>query len=261
MLHRSIKKERENCCDDIVLNYQYNPFEYANALLLLEEQRQKEVTLALAATNNKKLLFQRIKRLIEAKTSEQQTPAQKWGLYIVFVVFVFVIGCTMIAGFQNKTTAKNATAKKIFQSILVSNYDIEKIKKLTISPNPIQPVREIKRKFQRKPVQISQVIPDYTITLVNEELLHPSIPKENIAVCIADKEEGDAAKELWVKVEEEESGKSEKKTYYYQLSDYNGKQEIKPLVMTNRYKKSARNKNTKKLKGIYALPAKKGFTS
>lgn len=53
-LSNSAKKERENCCDDWVLTYQFNTLEYAKALLTLEEQRQ-HLPLILAATSNKKL--------------------------------------------------------------------------------------------------------------------------------------------------------------------------------------------------------------
>jgi beta-lactamase regulating signal transducer with metallopeptidase domain len=64
LLGRAVRKERENCCDDWVLNFQYNRFEYAKALLILEEERRGvQYRLALAATNNKKNLLQRVKRL------------------------------------------------------------------------------------------------------------------------------------------------------------------------------------------------------
>ena len=53
LLSRYAKKERENCCDDWVMNYQYNKHQYASALLLLEEQRRQQLVLAIAATNKK----------------------------------------------------------------------------------------------------------------------------------------------------------------------------------------------------------------
>ncbi len=39
LLSAVIKRERENCCDDFVLQYRYDPHSYASALLRLEESR------------------------------------------------------------------------------------------------------------------------------------------------------------------------------------------------------------------------------
>ena len=36
-----IKSERENCCDDFVLQYRYDPHSYASALLRLEQSRKQ----------------------------------------------------------------------------------------------------------------------------------------------------------------------------------------------------------------------------
>ena len=39
LLNKAVKKERENCCDDQVLNFNFDKVAYAKALLLLEEHR------------------------------------------------------------------------------------------------------------------------------------------------------------------------------------------------------------------------------
>ena len=62
-----IRREREHCCDDIVVATTTNPLPYAKALALLETQRIAENNLQLAATGNKKQLFNRIKRIMEMK--------------------------------------------------------------------------------------------------------------------------------------------------------------------------------------------------
>ena len=60
-LNKRIRSERENCCDDAALAVCGNPIEYARALTLMEEWRQRPV-LAMAA--NRSPLVERVARLL-----------------------------------------------------------------------------------------------------------------------------------------------------------------------------------------------------
>ncbi|HYC27682.1 MAG TPA: M56 family metallopeptidase, partial [Chitinophagaceae bacterium] len=44
---RTIKRERENSCDDLVLQFQYNAHAYASALLVIEQKRVMKVALGM----------------------------------------------------------------------------------------------------------------------------------------------------------------------------------------------------------------------
>jgi len=68
-INNIISTERENRCDDMVVDKIGNPITYAYALLKLEEVRQSEVKLALAATQNKHHLLNRIERIMKTNTS------------------------------------------------------------------------------------------------------------------------------------------------------------------------------------------------
>ena len=60
-----IKKERENSCDDLVLQFRYDPRIYVKALLLLEEKRVAQPLLSVAATGkNKFFLLNRVRRML-----------------------------------------------------------------------------------------------------------------------------------------------------------------------------------------------------
>ncbi|WP_214073369.1 M56 family metallopeptidase [Mucilaginibacter sp. dw_454] len=63
-----INEERENCCDDMVVHATGSPFIYAQALLKLEENKQYQWQLALAATTKKYALLNRIERIMKTKT-------------------------------------------------------------------------------------------------------------------------------------------------------------------------------------------------
>ena len=73
-----IRKEREYSCDDMVLQFQYQPANYAAALLSLEKGRIAPVRYGIAAAGkNKKQLLKRIERLVGI---QPVVPARKRAL-------------------------------------------------------------------------------------------------------------------------------------------------------------------------------------
>ena len=65
LLGSIVKKERENCCDDLVLQFQYDARSYAKALLTLEQNRVGSSYLAVAATGKSKhILLNRVRRIL-----------------------------------------------------------------------------------------------------------------------------------------------------------------------------------------------------
>lgn len=69
LLTRSLKKEREHCCDDLVLRYKFDPHSYASALLSLEKMRVGMQPLAVAATGESGQLLGRVKRIMNVKST------------------------------------------------------------------------------------------------------------------------------------------------------------------------------------------------
>ena len=68
-----IRREREYCCDDLVVRYHGNALAYAYALTRLEETRLTATTLALSLGNNKNQLLYRIKRMMEKSFKPQKS--------------------------------------------------------------------------------------------------------------------------------------------------------------------------------------------
>ncbi len=67
LINRIISQERENCCDDLVIEKTGKPLIYAQALLKLETARAREFQLALAVTGKKFYLLKRIERIMKTQ--------------------------------------------------------------------------------------------------------------------------------------------------------------------------------------------------
>ena len=92
VLTRTIKNERENSCDDMVLQFKYDATQYASALLLLERNRSSTSILAINATGrSRKLLLNRIERILN-KRSSGPAISQKLIAYILSSVLIAFIG-------------------------------------------------------------------------------------------------------------------------------------------------------------------------
>ena len=52
LLVKSVEKEREHSCDEMVLQFQYKPGEYASALLRLEQNKHRQMVMAAAGKNH-----------------------------------------------------------------------------------------------------------------------------------------------------------------------------------------------------------------
>jgi hypothetical protein len=90
MLIGQLKKEREHCCDDLVLQFQYDAHAYVSALLSLARQH-RHGRLAVAATGgDNKLLLQRAKKILQHHRSDDRPGARP--LFLLFLT----IGMTLL---------------------------------------------------------------------------------------------------------------------------------------------------------------------
>jgi beta-lactamase regulating signal transducer with metallopeptidase domain/flavin-binding protein dodecin len=88
LLVTSIKQEREKSCDDWVLQFRFDPYQYASALLSLEQSRSASYSLAIAAAGeNKNLLLQRVERIMGIKKAH---PESGFNLIAYFVMIGFL---------------------------------------------------------------------------------------------------------------------------------------------------------------------------
>lgn len=112
LLSNIIKRERENCCDDFVLQYQYDPHSYASALLRLEQSRTINLKLAIGVVSGKKQLLSRIKRITNAHVSSRQF---NYGQKLLALLLVTAIICSLawLSPGENKPVSHNILQKDI----------------------------------------------------------------------------------------------------------------------------------------------------
>jgi beta-lactamase regulating signal transducer with metallopeptidase domain len=103
LISRHIKRERENCCDDWVLQYEYNAATYARALLQIASYQSNSPSLALKATDDKQVLLGRIKRMIEKK--EKTFFNYRHQLLALFVMTIVFSALAFLSPNNNKPTA------------------------------------------------------------------------------------------------------------------------------------------------------------
>jgi beta-lactamase regulating signal transducer with metallopeptidase domain len=106
LISNIISTERENRCDDMVVEKTESPLTYAYALLKLEEVRSTEVRLALAATQNKHHLLNRIERIMKTKTPIG-------NIRPIIVALLLITGSLSVAWLNPEVKNGKVTFKKI----------------------------------------------------------------------------------------------------------------------------------------------------
>ena len=110
LLSKAIKRERENCCDDFVLQYRYDPHSYALALLRLEQSRANSLKLAIGAISGKKQLLSRIKRITNGQVVSKQF---NYGQKLLALLMVTGIICSLawLSPGEKKTISNKVSVK------------------------------------------------------------------------------------------------------------------------------------------------------
>lgn len=103
---KNIEEERENCCDQLVLQYGYDKVGYASALLNLEKFSLQQSALAMGAVAKKHLL-NRIEKITGIEKKKTFKKNQFAGLLAAF--FCVVIFNSVLIGKEKKKTGSSFT--------------------------------------------------------------------------------------------------------------------------------------------------------
>jgi bla regulator protein BlaR1 len=107
LINRIINQERENSCDDLVVQTTSQPLIYAHALLKLEQTRQQHLQLALAANGKKYHLLNRIERIMKAKKPIGNVR------HLLVAVVIMAAGVSSIAWLNPTIKDGKLTVKKL----------------------------------------------------------------------------------------------------------------------------------------------------
>ncbi len=171
LIARHIRRERENCCDDRVLQYQYDAGSYAHALLTIAKlQHQLSGNkMVMNAVDRKQSLLIRVKRMIEKKDSTYNYRNRL--LLLVFLSAVLSVVAWIAPGKQKSPSnivvktiqykAPNAPADQLIHPLFDLTY-------LLINKNAIAIVNNEKRRAVKGAVLTS--VPHKEIkTLINQK--------------------------------------------------------------------------------------------
>jgi bla regulator protein BlaR1 len=114
LINKIIGEERENSCDDLVVDSTKAPVVYAKALFKLEQNRQNELQLALAVTGKKYQLLNRIERIMKTK---KQMPSIRPTLVAMLIL---TIGVSSLALLNPEIAQGKISVKAITPEVIKS---------------------------------------------------------------------------------------------------------------------------------------------
>ena len=130
LISRIIRREREHCCDDIVIANMSSPLPYAKALAMLENTRLEANNVALAATGNKQQLLGRIKRIMGTRKNKLNYTQLTIVIVVVLAVTLTVATFTYTQSFAQKS--KNSNASDTTMNNVPANRSANNNKKLDL---------------------------------------------------------------------------------------------------------------------------------
>lgn len=105
------KRERENSCDDFVMKFQQNAPVYAEALLNVEKARRSTPRLAMALGDDKHLLKNRIKRILNLPAEKNKISSRLAAL--VFFTIIFATTGWVVKNNVHSTSKQDSASTKI----------------------------------------------------------------------------------------------------------------------------------------------------
>lgn len=138
LLGKTIKNERENSCDDWVLQFQYNPAMYAEALLRIAYVQTGNVFAMNATGSSKGDLLPRVKRMLNQQEKTHRYRNQVFSLLLITIMLSTVAWLQPVV--KNNTIAKSTAThqQKIVVEPLTAGVDNPLFNPIYFFAKPIQ---------------------------------------------------------------------------------------------------------------------------
>lgn len=158
LLGKTIKNERENSCDDWVLQFQYNPAMYAEALLRIAYVQTGNVFAMNATGSSKGDLLPRVKRMLNQQEKTHRYRNQVFSLLLITIMLSSVAWLQPVA--KNTTLAKTTTAnqQKVVVEPLTASVENPLFNPIYFFAKPIQ--KEIDKAVTIAQQKIEAAAPD-----------------------------------------------------------------------------------------------------
>lgn len=143
---KTVERERERSCDEMVMQFQYDPHNYATALLTLEKNNTSAQNMAIAATSGKNDLLNRIERILKIDSAPLFTFNKLAGLFAGLICIIMLNALIVVgkpaADSNNNKLALEQLATPFF---LFSNNDEQAPKEKTNPPakEQVNPKKEL----------------------------------------------------------------------------------------------------------------------
>lgn len=143
IINRIINRERENCCDDMVVHTTGSPLLYAQALLKLEQNKHADTQLALAATGKKYHLLNRIERIMKTKNNTVNIRPALMALALL------LCSLSSIAWFNPKIEHGKVSVKSIPNALTAISFGDTSIKQKPKATKPIAKIKQTKKQAMK----------------------------------------------------------------------------------------------------------------
>jgi beta-lactamase regulating signal transducer with metallopeptidase domain len=112
-----LKKEREYCCDDLVLQFRYDPQTYVSALLTVARQasqdQQTRLVVAVTGSGSNQLLLQRARRILQQHRTEERPGARPFALLFLTALITLVTLSRPARSLPERTSALPEPARSL----------------------------------------------------------------------------------------------------------------------------------------------------
>ena len=136
-LVKSLEREREKSCDEMVLQFQYNPFQYATALLTLQQTTREPQTLVLAAGGKKGDLLHRIEHIMGQPAQPVLSTRKVAGL---LTILIGVIALNLVLLLPGRSTGSRVytTYNSSLYPMDLAYTDNSPVTEVAYTENPVQ---------------------------------------------------------------------------------------------------------------------------
>lgn len=116
---KTIEREREKSCDEMVIQFEYDPHGYASALLVLEKNNVMRHTIAVAASGHRNDLLHRIEKILGIE--KRKTPDfRKLGGLLAGLICIVAMNALFFFGspvIENHSFAMSAFSNPFYQLV------------------------------------------------------------------------------------------------------------------------------------------------